>query len=96
MPDFAPDAFTIFANFNEDKSKDGHYWALIDLPLDELRKLSKWADTAERCKDIKGNECVKLRANLMPRTAKESGNAYLMMALSDAKPRTADKPRIDF
>ena len=96
MPDFAPDAFTIFGNFNKDQKKDGHYWAVMDVPLDELRKLFKWAETAERCEDIRGQECVKLRANLMPRTAKESGNAYFMMALSDAKPRTADKPRIDF
>ncbi len=96
MPDFAPDAFNIWANFNKDQKKDGHYWAQIDVPVDELRKLFEWVKTAERCDDIKGNECVKFRANLMPRTAKESGNEYLMMALSDAKPRTADKPRIDF
>jgi hypothetical protein len=96
MPDFAPDAFTIFGNFNRDQKKDGHYWAVMDVPLDELRKLFEWAKTAERCEDIRGQECVKLRANLMPRTAKESGNQYLMMALSDAKPSTADKPRIDF
>ena len=96
MSDFAPDAFTIFGNFNKDQKKDGHYWALMDVPVDELRKLFEWAKTAERCEDIRGQECVRLRANLMPRTAKESGNEYLMMALSDAKPRTADKPRIDF
>ena len=96
MPDFAPDAFTIFGNFNKDQKKDGHYWAQMDVPVDELRKLFEWAKTAERCKDIRGKECVKLRANLMPRTAKESGNQYLMMALSGAKPSTADKPRIDF
>ena len=96
MPDFTPDAFTIFGNFNKDQKKDGHYWAQIDVPVDQLRNLFEWAKTAERCEDIRGQECVKLRANLMPRTAKETGNAYLMMALSDAKPRTADKPRIDF
>jgi hypothetical protein len=95
MPDFAPDTFTIFGNFNKDKKKDGHYWAQIDVPVEELRKLFEWAKTAERCDDIKGNECVKLRANLMPRQSK-TGNDYLMMALSDAKPRTADKPSIDF
>ena len=67
MPDFAPDAFTIFGNFNKDQKKDGHYWAQMDVPVDELRKLFEWAKTAERCDDIKGNECVKLRANLMPR-----------------------------
>ena len=93
MTDYAPDAFTVFGNFNKDQKKDGHYWAQIDVPVDELRKLFEWTKTAERCQDIKGNECVKLRANLMPRTAKESGNQYLMMALSDVK---ADKPRIDF
>tara|TARA_Y100000356_G_scaffold16916_1_gene11948 strand:- start:64 stop:354 length:291 start_codon:yes stop_codon:yes gene_type:complete len=96
MSDFAPDAFTIFGNFNKDQKKDGHYWAMMDVPLDELRKLFEWAKTAERYEDIRGQECVKLRANLMPRIAKETGNDYLMMALSDAKPRTADKPRIDF
>ena len=96
MPEFAPDAFTIFGNFNKDEKKEGHYWALMDVPVDQLRNLFEWVKTAERCEDIRGVECVKLRANLMPRTAKESGNQYLMMALSDAKPRTADKPRIDF
>jgi len=96
MPDFAHDAFNIWANFNKDQKKDGHYWSQMDVPVDELRKLFEWAKTAERCEDIRGQECVRLRANLMPRTAKESGNEYLMMALSDAKPRTADKPRIDF
>ena len=38
----------------------------MDVPADELLKLFEWAKTAERCDDIKGNECVKLRANLMP------------------------------
>ena len=95
MPDFAPDAFNIWANFNKNQKKDGHYWSKIDVPVDELRKLFEWAKAAERSKNIRGQECVTLRANLMPRES-ETGNDYLMMALSDAKPRTADKPRIDF
>ena len=95
MPDFAPDAFNIWANFNKNQKKDGHYWSKINVPVDELRKLFEWAKTAERSEDIKGNECVTLRANLMPRQS-ETGNDYLMMALSDAKPSTADKSRIDF
>lgn len=95
MPDFAPDAFNIWANFNKDQKKDGHYWAQMDVPVDELRKLFEWAKTAERCEDIRGQECVKLRANLMPRQSK-TGNDYLMMALSDAKTRPADKPSVDF
>ena len=96
MPDFAPDAFNIWGNFNKDQKKDGHYWAQIDVPVDELRKLVEWVKTADRCENLKGEECVKLRANLMPRTAKESGNEYLLMALSDAKPRPADTSTADF
>tara|TARA_B100001778_G_scaffold319498_1_gene309041 strand:+ start:112 stop:399 length:288 start_codon:yes stop_codon:yes gene_type:complete len=95
MPDFAPDAFNIWGNFNKDQKKDGHYWAAMEVPLDELRKLVEWAKTADRVQNQKGDDCVKLRANLMPRTAKESGNDYLLMALSDAKPK-ADKSNIPF
>jgi hypothetical protein len=57
--------------------------------LDELRKLVEWAKTADRVQNQKGDDCVKLRANLMPRQS-QAGNEYLLMALSDAKPR-ADK-----
>jgi hypothetical protein len=96
MPDFAPDAFNIWGNFNKDQKKDGHYWALMDVPVAELRKLVEWVKTADRCENLKGEECVKLRANLMPRTAKESGNEYFLMALSDAKPRLADTSTADF
>ena len=90
MPERTPDAFTIWGNFNKDQKKDGHYWAAMEVPLDELRKLVEWAKTADRVQNQKGEDCVKLRANLMPRTAKESGNSYLKMALSDAKPRPAE------
>ena len=96
MPDFAPDAFNIWGNFNKDQKKEGHYWAQMDVPVAELRKLVEWVKTADRWENLKGEECVKLRANLMPRTAKESGNEYLLMALSDAKPRPADKDTADF
>ena len=95
MPDFAPDAFNIWANFNKNQKKDGHYWSKIDVPVDELRKLFEWAKTAERSKDSRGQECVTLRANLMPRQS-ETGNDYLLMALSDAKPRPADTSTADF
>ncbi len=95
MPDFAPDAFNIWGNFNKDQKKDGHYWAAMEVPVDELRKLVEWVKTADRCENQKGEECVKLRANLMPRQSK-AGNDYLMMAMSDAKPRTADKGNFDF
>ena len=96
MADFAPDAFNIWVNFNKDQKKDGHYWAAMEVPVSELRKMVEWVKTADRCENQKGEECVKLRANLMPRTAKSSGNEYLLMALSDAKPRPADSSTADF
>ena len=89
MPERTPDAFTIWGNFNKDQKKDGHYWAAMEVPLDDLRKLVEWAKTADRVQNQKGDDCVKLRANLMPRQSK-AGNDYLMMALSDAKPRPAE------
>tara|TARA_R100001163_G_C5041752_1_gene179751 strand:- start:570 stop:863 length:294 start_codon:yes stop_codon:yes gene_type:complete len=89
MTERTPDAFTIWGNFNKDQKKDGHYWASMEVPVDELRKLVEWAKTADRVQNQKGDDCVKLRANLMPRESK-AGNTYLMMALSDAKPRPAE------
>ena len=94
MPERTPDAFTIWGNFNKDQKKDGHYWAAMEVPLDELRKLVEWAKTADRVQNQKGDDCVKLRANLMPRESK-AGNAYLMMALSDAKPRPVETANND-
>ena len=35
MPDFAPDAFNIWGNFNKDQKKDGHYWAAMEVPVAE-------------------------------------------------------------
>tara|TARA_Y100000004_G_scaffold106885_1_gene119998 strand:+ start:1410 stop:1622 length:213 start_codon:yes stop_codon:yes gene_type:complete len=67
----------------------------MEVPVAELRKMVEWVKTAERCENQKGEECVKLRANLMPRTAKSSGNEYLLMALSDGKPRPADNSTAD-
>ena len=95
MPDFAPDAFNIWGNFNKDKKKDGHYWAAMEVPVAELRKMVEWVKIADRFANQKGEECVKLRANLMPRRS-QAGNDYLLMALSDAKPRQTDSSTPDF
>ncbi len=88
MTDFQQNAFTIWGNFNRDKEKPMHYWAQMEVPVEELRSLMKWAESADRVQNMKGDECVKLRANLMPRQSK-AGNDYLLMALSNAKPKTA-------
>ena len=88
MNDHQPDAFTLWGNFNKNKNKDGHYWSQLEVPLDELRALFEWAKTADRTQNRKGQDCVSIRANLMPRTT-ETGNDYFLMAMSDAKPKPA-------
>ena len=94
MTDRAPDAFTVWGNFNKDQKKDGHYWASMEVPVEELKKLFEWAKTANRVQNQKGDDCVQLRANLMPRQSK-AGNDYLLMALSDAKPRPVETANAD-
>jgi hypothetical protein len=89
MADFAPDAFTLWFNCNQDKKTDGAYWASSEVPVAELRKLVEWVKTAERTENQKGEECVKLRANLRPRVSK-AGNDFLLMAISDQKPPQAE------
>ena len=62
-----------------------------EIPLSELASLVTWAKNAERCQNQKGEDCVKLRGRLMPKTS-AAGNEYLLMALSDAKPKVDDAP----
>ena len=89
MADYPDDAFTFYGNFNKDKKTDGAYWASIEVPVDELRKLFAWVKDADKVENQQGNECVKLRGALRPRTSK-AGNDYLLMVLSDEKPRQQD------
>ncbi|REJ66090.1 MAG: hypothetical protein DWQ28_08375 [Proteobacteria bacterium] len=91
MTDQPKDAFTIWGNFNKNRDKDGHYWAKMEIPLSEIASLVTWAKNAERCQNQKGEDCVQLRANLMPRIS-SAGNEYLLMAMSDAKPKVDDAP----
>ena len=67
----------------------------MEVPVAELRKMVEWVKIADRFANQKGEECVKLRANLMPRRS-QAGNDYLLMALSDAKPRQTDSSTPDF
>ena len=91
MTDQPKDAFTLWGNFNENKDKEGHYWSKMEIPLTELASLLAWAKTAKRSQNQKGEDCVQLRANLMPRTSK-NGNDYFLMAMSDVKPTVDDAP----
>jgi len=45
MPDFAPDAFTLWFTCNQDKKTEGAYWASSDVPVEEIEKLYNWALT---------------------------------------------------
>lgn len=84
MADFAPDAFTLWFNCNQDTKTEGAYWASSEVPVEEIEKLFNWAMTQEPSTNDKGQACVNLRANLRPRTSK-AGNDYLLLAVSDQK-----------
>ena len=90
MSDFPKDAFTFYGNFNKDKKTDGAYWASIEVPVEELRKMFTWVKDADKVENFQGKECVKLRGALRPKQS-SAGNDYLMLILSDEKPRQAEK-----
>lgn len=87
MADFAPDAFTLWFTCNQDKKTEGAYWASSQIPVEELEKALNWALAQEPNLNEKGQACVDLRASLRPRTSK-AGNDYLLLAISDQKPKT--------
>lgn len=89
MPDFAPDAFALFFNCNQDRQNPGKYWAIADLPVAELKKFADWVNDQTRAgnttTDRKGETCVQIRLNLLPRESR-SGNEYLLGIMKDHKP----------
>ena len=84
MPDFAPDAFNIWANFNKDQKKDGHYWAQMDVPVDELRKLGSLSDPIAGFLEL----AVQHRANLLVSGGTGAGKSTLLGALANSIPRS--------
>lgn len=95
MPDFAPDAFTLWFTCNQDKKTEGAYWASSDVPVEEIEKLYNWALTQNPVTNDKGQPCVQLRANLRPRTSK-AGNEYLLLAVSDQKAKAESTNSMPF
>ena len=89
MPDYPADAFTFYGNFNKDKKTEGAYWSSIEMPVEELRKLFAWVKDTDKVENFQGKECVKVRGSLRPKTS-ANGNNYLMLILSDEKPRKED------
>lgn len=87
MVDYPKNEFTLWFNCMPDQKKDGHYWAAAEIPVDELEKLYNWALKQNPVQNQRGEACVKLRANLMPRTAESSGREYLKLAISEHRPK---------
>jgi hypothetical protein len=99
MADFAPDAFALFFNLNQDRRNPGQYWSIADLPIAELRKLSAWVDEqvaiGNTTSDRRGDKCVQVRLNLLPRQSK-AGNDYLLGIMKDNKPSPGGGGRNNF
>ena len=92
---YAPDKFTLFSNVNHSKieGKENEMWAKAEWPLDQILALANWAtNEAEKVTNQRGEQCVVVSQKLLPRTAKNSGNEYLMGITSDPKP---SQPRFD-
>jgi len=91
MPDFAPDAFTLFSTFNRSKieGKQEEFWAKAEWPIEQIAALHEWAVTkAEQVENQKGEMCVVVAQKLLPRTSK-SGNEYLLGVTSNPKQQIA-------
>jgi hypothetical protein len=95
MPDFAPDAFTLWFNCNQDQKTQGAYWASSDVPVEEIEKLYNWALTQNPVTNDKGQPCVQIRANLRPKVSK-AGNDYLLLAVSDQKAKAESTNSMPF
>lgn len=95
MPDFAPDAFTLWFTCNQDNKTEGAYWASSDVPVEEIEKLYNWALQQNPVANDKGQPCVQLRANLRPRVSK-AGNDYLLLAVSDQKAKAPAAAGVPF
>lgn len=88
MPDYAPDAFTLFSTFNKSKieGKEDEHWAKSEWPLDQINALHAWANSTEAVITMndKGEPCVTVAQKLLPRTSK-AGNNYLLGVTSNPK-----------
>lgn len=87
MPEFKPDAFTLFTTFNKSKieGKTDEYWAKSEWPIEQIAALHEWAVTkAEQVQNQKGETCVVVAQKLLPRTS-VAGNDYLLGVTSNPK-----------
>ena len=81
--------------FNCQNESNHKYWAVSEITVDEILKLYDYAMNENNLiKDYKGNNAVKIRANMMPATSK-SGNQYMKMVISDFQPKQEDDSEDD-
>lgn len=86
MPNYEPNAFTLFSTFNKSKieGKENEFWAKSEWPLEQINALHAWAnsDKAVISNNQKGEPCVTVNQKLLPRTS-AAGNDYLLGVTSD-------------
>jgi len=87
MADFPQNEFTLWFNCMPSEDKPGNYWSVAEIPVEQLEKLYNWAVKQQPIQNQRGEACVKIRANLMPRTAATSGREFLKMAISEFRPK---------
>ena len=93
MSDYPADAFTLFSNLNRSKPDDkADYWAKSEWPIEEIKKLYMYATdpNTKIVKGIRGDECIVVTQNLYPMTSKESGNAYYLSVVREAKEKKSE------
>ena len=86
MAQTSTNKFSMWFNCQNDNATH-KYWAVSEITVDEILKLYDFAMNEENLvQDYKGNNAVKIRANMMPATSK-SGNQYMKMVISDYQPK---------
>ena len=86
MAQTSTNKFSMWFNCQSDNATH-KYWAVSEITVDEILKLYDFAMNEENLvQDYKGNNAVKIRANMMPATSK-SGNQYMKMVISDYQPK---------
>ena len=86
MTDYPPNKFAFWFNCQPESDQD-RYWALQDIPVEEIFKLYDYAsDEKNHVEGFNGSRSVRVRAKMMPAQAK-SGNRYMKMVISDYQPK---------
>ena len=71
----------------QSEAKEHKYWANQEISVEDILKLYDYAmDEKNLIKDYKGNNAVKIAAQMFPATSK-AGNTYMKMVLSEPQPK---------